>query len=73
MARRFFCWLGIGILAVATFAAIVFMTDVFAEDAYRFLSPDGRHQLIVYKPRWTSTRAKVKLSFDWPLPRQPVV
>lgn len=47
MARRFFCWLGIGILAVATFAAIVFMTDVFAEDAYRFLSPDGRHQLIV--------------------------
>ncbi len=97
-------------LAVATFAAIVFMTNVFAEEAYRFKSPDGRHLLIVYrrprpyampgqgsdapgyvvlvnkrgavlqrrevgmvqlvyKPRWTPTRVKVKLMFDWPLPK----
>ena len=28
---------------------------------------------LVYEPRWTSTRVKAKLSFDWPLPGPPVV
>ena len=108
MVRRLFWCAAVAVLAVVAFAGIVFWTDAFAEEAYRFKSPDGRHQLIVYrrprlyampgqgsdapgyvvlvnksgsvlqrrevgmvqliyKPRWSATRVRVKLMFDWPL------